>query len=825
MPEQPPPQLVALLERLGLASGAQVARMGRQVGRLARDLPRFESVWVDALKQARILTPLQAAEINAGRAETLRLGPYLLGERLAHPHYTACYRASNVENREVVRLAVVENADGGGNRILEQLESLAAALCSPGAKGAGRDNAGSAKRIGACGERSAGPHSSTLPKGEGTLASRITRVGTDGSRIFVAGPWVEGRTAADWIVHHGRLSPEVVLEVARAMLAELVELERVGVCHGDVSLSSLVLGNAGEATLVLPGVRPVLRPEEGYAHADLTPEAYDSLAPERVSNGTPANSRSDIYACGCVWWHLLCGRPPLVGGSSVAKLRAAQAGEICDVRRYAPDVPPQLAAAISACLEREPGRRPESMVRLAAMLGSPTRAGKEALADCLARGGRPTVQWTTTVRAIRKSNRTPLWLAGTVCCLAACVALLWPVWHGRLVGGTVAVVEPSAQLAKSAKRPTRKDASETQAALTLALSQRERGPEAAEGGLEADAVVPAAYQQVEAKPKDIELPAGEWIEASSLRLHANQCVRGAAGGRGGIFVPYTGLVVDKENVRFENVDFLWQSPQPTGNARAAESAIVQLLAGRADFRGCSFRCEATGGGQMGAPAAIRWVHPATAERSDTAMPNGQLRIADCLMHRVSVGVECRTIGALAIDVKNTLHVEAGPFVLLDHCPQSDEPISVALAQVTLRNATSLLECLAPRMERQPGEMMVTATACAFVPEADMPLIRLTAGEMPERLLPAIRWMGQGSLVALSAPIVAWGMPDGEQQEMDESSVSIAGLVRSDVRFAGPASGDPAASQLTRWQAPLQSADRPGIDAEALPKLRRGGAKE
>ena len=70
MPELPPAELVATLERLGLASGEQVARMGRRVGRLARELPRFDSVWIDALAQDGVLTPFQAAELNAGRGQS-----------------------------------------------------------------------------------------------------------------------------------------------------------------------------------------------------------------------------------------------------------------------------------------------------------------------------------------------------------------------------------------------------------------------------------------------------------------------------------------------------------------------------------------------------------------------------------------------------------------------------------------------------------------------------------------------------------------------------------------------------------------------------------
>ena len=125
MPELPPAELVATLERLGLATAEQVARMGRRVGRLAKDLPRFDSVWIDALAQARVLTPFQAAELNAGRGGSLRVGPFLLCERLAHPCYVASYRAKNVDSGEMVRLAVVENAGPRADAILGQLKSLA----------------------------------------------------------------------------------------------------------------------------------------------------------------------------------------------------------------------------------------------------------------------------------------------------------------------------------------------------------------------------------------------------------------------------------------------------------------------------------------------------------------------------------------------------------------------------------------------------------------------------------------------------------------------------------------------------------------------------
>jgi len=186
-----------------------------------------------------------------------------------------------------------------------------------------------------------------------------------------------------------------------------------------------------------------------------------------------------------------------------------------------------------------------------------------------------------------------------------------------------------------------------------------------------------------------------------------------------------------------------------------------------------------------------------------------------MFDRVGAGLDCRTVGALGIELTNTLHLGAGPLVRLDHCPRSDEPLSLGLSQVTLRDGGPLLECLAPHVEEQPVEITVLSTACVFAPQPGEPLVRCSGAASPERLLRGLRWNGQGSLVTPQTPILNWRGPDGPQN-VDEASLSIAGLVRSDVEFAGRPSSDPAASRVIRWQAPLRSANPPGIDPAPLP---------
>ncbi len=755
MSEQPPKELVATLEGLGLVTAEQVARMGRRVRRLARGLPRFESVWVDALAQARLLTPFQAAELNAGHGRQLRVGPYVLCERLAYPLYTAGYRARHVETREVARLVVIEDGDTRADEILNQMELQVAG-------------------------EPATPRPSPLTE-----------------------PWVDGKTAAEWMVQHGRFPPEVVLEIARSMLARLVELEKSGVCHGDVSAAGLILTGSGEAVLPWPGLRGILRPEEGYAQIDLPPEAFDNMAPERIASGTPPTVASDIFACGCLWWHMLCGRPPLAGGDSLAKLRAAERCEIRDVREYAPDAPPTLVAAISASVEKEPKHRPESMARLAATLGPPTRDGREALIGALNRSGRPAVRWTTTARSIRRSSRTPLWLTAAACILATAVVIVWPGDMGRWSGAKVQEISKSQIPNPKSPNPP-------------SLVPNPRSP-----------VVSAAYQQPAQPPMELVLPADRPTEAAALRLRAGQCVRAPSGRRAVVLAPRIGLIVDRENVRFENIDFRRVPlakpvppsmplakpvpPSAEGN-RGAEAALVRLLAGGAEFHGCRFQAE-TG---LIPVSAIRWIHPAATEESETSLPSGRIVLTDCLLDGVETGIDCRTVGALGIQLTNTLHLGPGPLVQLDHCPRPDESVSLALSQVTLRGGGPLLECFVTDAKRQPGEISVLATACVFAPEQGWPLVKVHSVDAPRRFLDCLRWTGQGSLVAPLVPILAWHGPDARPRFVDESALTIAGLVRSEVGFADAATSDPSSSRIIHWQAPLQTADPPGIDPSRLP---------
>ena len=380
MREPPPDRLAALLTRLGLATQGDFERVESAVHRMAGDLPRFESVWVDALRQARVLTHFQAAEIHAGRGEALAVVRYVLCQPVQECGYAALFRAEDLQTREIVRLAVFPPPSQDQEALLPKLEKLIA-----------------------------------VGKGLAHTAGIIVACGPDGSRFWAASPWVDGTSLADFVLHHGRFPPEAVLEIARAMLDELVVLEAAGLVHGDIRLQTVLIANDGEIGIPHPGLRGTIRPQEGISYHDLAPDACSTLAPERVTEGTPPTVASDLFACGCVWWHLLCGRPPLGGGDTLARLRAAQAAAVDDLHQWAADVPDALVEAIGACLQKDPRKRPQSMANLGQRLGPLRRHGRRTIARCRVAAARPRAPWLRSKRTrgrrrrIRIASRLPLW--------------------------------------------------------------------------------------------------------------------------------------------------------------------------------------------------------------------------------------------------------------------------------------------------------------------------------------------------------------------------------------------------------------------------------
>jgi len=780
--------------------------MSGRVWRLARDLPPFESVWVDALAQARILTPYQATEINAGRAARLSLGPYVLCRRLPSPGYAERFHARLPDRDATVELAVLSPSEDQAKRVSAELNRLVR-----------------------CGIEIDDPHLAPL------RAS-----GQDAGRVWAMSEVVRGDTLAELVVRHGRLPGEIVLAVARQMVMALVTLRRHEIIHGDITLREVAWHRDGHGVLTMPGVRGVACPCETRTWQGLPPSAYDTMAPERIAHGCPPTWASDLYACGCLWWHLLAGRPPFAGGNRLTKLMAVQQAKLIDIRRFAPEAPTELLRAIDWCTQRDACRRPAGPDELAAMLEgrqslSGGHHGDRAIAQISTLANRswyPRIPRFNLGRRFKfptmtqQSNFSPAavrimkpavgrrgvnWPSGPTTAIAGAAALLilltMTLWSRDAGAPLLSISPPRAEPSQASleARPTR-PLNHADKPARLRGDQMAAKPDPATTNAARWSGVAANGDA--ASGQAIELPVDGPLKLSRLVLSKGQTLRGRGLARPVVMVTGRGLLVDAEDVTFEGIDFIWHDGSESTSRPDDHTAMVRVVADGVRFRRCSFQVEPDTSQPV---AAIRWDVTSSTDEQPFSLPTWQIEISNCVFAGTDVAIDCHGRGARRVTVAETLHQRGGPLLRLDRLPRIDEPVMLSLDHCTLREATSLLACQPAKITTRPiGTITIHSTNCVLAISSPGALFRLPGSPSWGPLAAAIRYSGQGSLLSPGAAVADWQTSSGSPENARQA-IAVSGLVQSEVVFAGPLGHDPNQSRVVEWNVPLLSADPPGID--------------
>lgn len=168
----------------------------------------------------------------------------------------------------------------------------------------------------------------------------------------------------------GPLPAESAVEIARQISAGLSAAHAVGVIHRDLKPANVFvsdelrvrIGDFGAAKLM---GGPALT-QEGWTVG--TP-LY--MAPEQISTG-PTDQRLDLYALGCILYHMLTGHPPYEGATVRELLMRHLSAPLPELRK---EVPPALARVVRRALAKDPDDRPQTAAEFDAELAEAARPG------------------------------------------------------------------------------------------------------------------------------------------------------------------------------------------------------------------------------------------------------------------------------------------------------------------------------------------------------------------------------------------------------------------------------------------------------------------
>ena len=219
--------------------------------------------------------------------------------------------------------------------------------------------------------------------GEHTNVVQLYDLGEEAGQPYMVQPVMAGGSVEILIREssdHG-LPIEQAVGIAKEVCRGLEFAHSQGVVHRDLKPGNVWIASDGTAKIGDFGLAQSLGLSRLTAEDKVVGTPF-YMAPEQAMGGEVAEL-SDLYSLGCMFYEMVTGRPPFVGGDQVAILGQHLNTPPVSPTWHNPEVPPGLESLIIRLLEKDPASRPSSAAEVlqsleAIDLGSPPEAPSDA---------------------------------------------------------------------------------------------------------------------------------------------------------------------------------------------------------------------------------------------------------------------------------------------------------------------------------------------------------------------------------------------------------------------------------------------------------------
>jgi serine/threonine protein kinase len=182
--------------------------------------------------------------------------------------------------------------------------------------------------------------------------------GPSGAVPYIVMELVEGRTIRELLVESDE--PPVVedaLTIVSGVLDALAYSHQHGIVHRDIKPANVIMTHGGQIKVMDFGIARALHgASTTMTQTGMVMGTPQYLSPEQAL-GKTVDTRSDLYATGCLLYELLALRPPFVGETPLAVVYQHVQDEARPPSTISDRVPPELDGLVMRALAKHPDDR------------------------------------------------------------------------------------------------------------------------------------------------------------------------------------------------------------------------------------------------------------------------------------------------------------------------------------------------------------------------------------------------------------------------------------------------------------------------------------
>ncbi|MCK4558040.1 MAG: protein kinase [Candidatus Aminicenantes bacterium] len=158
------------------------------------------------------------------------------------------------------------------------------------------------------------------------------------------------------------MSTGKVVYIAKQVCEGLLEAHKLSVVHRDLKPQNIMIDKRGHAHIMDFGIARSMK-SKGVTTSGMMIGTPEYMSPEQVE-GKPVDVRADIYAMGVILYEMTTGITPFTGDTAISVAIKHTREKPRNPREINDQIPVELSRLTLKCLEKDRGKRPQSVEEL-----------------------------------------------------------------------------------------------------------------------------------------------------------------------------------------------------------------------------------------------------------------------------------------------------------------------------------------------------------------------------------------------------------------------------------------------------------------------------